>query len=239
MIIEEEFRTGIKDIEKEGLISNKAILEILENIASYHSDKIGHGPLDIKETKTSWILLEWKIKVIKRPIYGEKLDVKTWARTFTKAFSYRDFEIYDKNKNLCVIGSSKWVLTNSETKKIIRITEEIGRRYGTEDQNVFQEYEIEKIEEPEKYTNQKEYTVMRRDIDLNKHMHNIYYLDLADEVLPEEVYKKRPYNNLRITYKKGIKLGDTVICKYGIKEGKHIVKIENKDENTHAIISMW
>ena len=69
-------------------------------------------------------------------------------------------------------------------------------------------------------------------------MHNLYYLDLAYEALPEDVYNNRPYDNVRIMYKKEIKLGDTVICKYSNENDKHIVVITDKNEAIHAIIEM-
>ena len=45
-------------------------------------------------------------------------------------------------------------------------------------------------------------------------MHNLNYLDLANEALPEEIYKEGKLNDIRITYKKEIKLGEIVKCKY-------------------------
>ena len=82
-----------------------------------------------------------------------------------------------------------------------------------------------------------EYKVCRRDIDLNGHMHNLYYLDLAYEVLPEKVYEQRPFDNFRIQYKKEVKLGDVVKCRYTFKDGEHIVSIFNSDgSRVHAII---
>ena len=54
-------------------------------------------------------------------------------------------------------------------------------------------------------------------------MHNLYYLDLAYEAMPEEVYNKRPFNEIEIMYKKEIKLKDTVICKYSYENDKHII----------------
>ena len=41
MIYEEIFKMGLKDIGKGNFIKNKAILEMLENIAAYHSDLVG------------------------------------------------------------------------------------------------------------------------------------------------------------------------------------------------------
>ena len=70
-------------------------------------------------------------------------------------------------------------------------------------------------------------------------LHNIYYLDLADEVLPKDVYEKGPFNNFIIIYKKGIKLGETVLCRYGLKRETHIIKIENSEKKTNAIIKLW
>ncbi len=62
-----------------------------------------------------------------------------------------------------------------------------------------------------------EYTTTRRDIDLNGHMHNLYYLDLAYEALPEDVYAKRPYDNIQIQYKKEIKYGEKLYANTHIK----------------------
>ena len=74
------------------------------------------------------------------------------------------------------------------------------------------------------------YTTQRRDIDVNKHMHNLNYLDLANEALPEEVYSNNNFNDIRISYKKEIKLGETVKCKYTFENDKHIVTVKSEDD---------
>ena len=118
MIFTQNVKTGIKDIGKKNTIKNRALLEILENVGSYHSDKVGYGALNIEKTKLTWILLEWKLKVIKRPIYGQTLTINTWGRNMEKFFTYRDYEIYDENNNLCVIATSKWALIDIEMGKM-------------------------------------------------------------------------------------------------------------------------
>ena len=89
----------------------------------------------------------------------------------------------------------------------------MAKKYESENKYVFKE-EIEKIKLPEKFEAEIKYTVQRKDIDVIGHMHNLYYLNLAYEALPEEEYQKRPFDNVRIMYKKEIKLGETVVCKY-------------------------
>lgn len=206
MIYTEQFKMGLKDIGKNNKIKNRAILEILENIAAYHSDKVRFGANDTEKTKLTWILLDWKLEVIHRPSYGQTLTVNTWGKRMNKFFTYRDYEIYDENHRLCVIATSKWALINIETGKMERLTQEIIHQYQPEEKNVFLEGKLDKLEIPTQIIASMNYKVIRKDIDLNQHMHNLYYLDLAYEALPEEIYHKRPFNHVRITYKKEIKL---------------------------------
>ena len=70
-------------------------------------------------------------------------------------------------------------------------------------------------------------------------MHNLNYIELANEALPDEVYRGALFNDVKITYKKEIKLGETVKCKYAFKVDKHVVVVKSKDEKVlHAIIEM-
>lgn len=206
MIYTENFKMSLKDIGKQNKIKNRAILEILENIAGYQSDYVGFGANETVKTKIAWVLLDWKLEVIKRPTYGQTLQVKTWGRNMNKFFTYRDYEIYDENNELCIIATSKWTLLNIEKRKMVRLTEELIEKYKPEEKSVFLDEKLDKIKIPTKFISNIKYKVIRKDIDLNKHMHNLYYLDLAYEALPEDVYAKRLFDNVRITYKKEIKL---------------------------------
>ena len=70
-------------------------------------------------------------------------------------------------------------------------------------------------------------------------MHNLYYLDLAYNALPNEVYDKKPFDNFRICYKREIKLDDVVKCKYSFVDGEHIISIFSEDNSKlHSIIKI-
>ena len=122
MIYQEKFKMGLKDIGKDNKAKNRALLEFLENIAAYHSDYVKYGANDTMETNVSWILLDWKLQVIKRPKYGETLIIKTWGRGMRKFFTYRDYEIYNELDELCAIATSKWALIDIQKRKVSRLT---------------------------------------------------------------------------------------------------------------------
>ena len=241
MIYKEKFKIGLKDVWAKDEVSNIAILEYLEDIAAHHSDSVGIGINTTEETHLNWLLLDWELEVLKRPRYGQVLDIHTWSRGIEKFYAFRDFEIYDEENNLCAIATSKWLLVDSKTEKIARVEPEIADRYQSEvGKCVFQEEKIKKIKEPEEYISEMTYTTRRRDIDVIGHMHNLYYLYLAYETLPENEYNKRPFNHVRIQYKNQIKLGETAKCKYAKENGENIVVIKSEDDKTlHAIIKIY
>ena len=84
-----------------------------------------------------------------------------------------------------------------------------------------------------------DYEVKRADIDVNKHMHNLNYLKLAIEILPEEIYNNQELNNVRIMYKHQVRLGDKIKSCYSKEGEKHIASIKSEDEKIlYSIIEM-
>ena len=241
MIYKEKFKIGLKDVWTKNEVSNIAILEYLEDIAAYHSDSVGIGINTTNKTQISWLLSDWKLEVIKRPHYGQILDIHTWSRKIEKFYAFRDFEIYDEENNLCAIATSKWLLINNKTGKIVRVEAELADKYQSEmGKCVFKDTEIKKLYEPKEFINEVTYKARRRDIDVIGHMHNLYYLYLAYEALPEEEYNKRPFNNVRIQYKNQIKLGEEVKCMYANEDEKNIVVIKSMDKKIlHAIVKVY
>ena len=240
MKFEKDYMVGVKNIGVNSSITNYGFLSAMEEIASLHSESLGWGIKDRKKTKKAWILMDWKLKVLRRPKYGDTMHLKTWARKSKKLtfFTYREFEVFVGDEKVA-IATSKWVLFDLEKNKISRITNDIEKSYEPEEERVFKEYDIEKIKEPIEYNSVMEYKIRRSDIDINKHMHNLNYLSLAYEALPEKVYNEPEKNNIRIMYKHEIILGQMVKCFYSNVDGKNVVSIKSADEKVlHAIIEM-
>lgn len=236
MIYTENYRIGIEDIGRNNEATNKALLAIMEDIAVLHSSLVGYGVFEIETKHRAWLLLDWKIKVIKRPKYNDKIVAQTWARKIERLYAYRDFEIKDTQGNVLVIGTSRWILVNTERRRPVRLTQDIINLYESEsDKSAFSK-EMEDIK-CEDYILKKDYHVQRRDIDINEHMHNLSYLEMAYEILPQEIYKNKVFDNVRIAYKKELIYGQDVECYYSQQDDKHIV-IAKSNENINAMIEL-
>ena len=239
-VFEYKYKVTMSQVNAKALITNPGMLSILEDVACKHSDTVDFGIREIPIIKLSWVLLAWKVKILKRVPYGTELTARTWARPAQKFHTYREFEVLDESGNLVCIASSKWTLINIAKSTIEKITDDIFLRYGPEERYVFEEPEIEKIVEPELSSPAYVYTTQRRDIDVNQHMHNLNYLYLAYEALPMEVYTSDECNNFIITFKKGMKLGDTAKCFYNYIDHSHFVTIKTEDNSgLHALVKLW
>lgn len=237
-ILEKKYMVDLEHVGTSNMLSNHGILSLLENIGCVHSNNVGLGINQIEETGLTWVLLHWKVKVFKRVCYNSEIIVKTWARACNHFCTLRDFEIYDENNNLLCIASSKWALINIKTSTITRITNDILNLYEPEEKSVFNESDIAKLKEPP-LNSSADFTfkVLRRDIDVNEHMHNLYYLDYANETLPKDIYSLGEANEFEIMYKTGAKLGNTVCSFYTKENNEHFVVMKSEDgKQLHSII---
>lgn len=235
------YQIKYSDVDKNNLLSMKSLVSILQETAGMHSAEAGYSVNDREKTHVAWLVLDWKVQVFRYPCSYENLCVHTWPRNFDKLYSYRDFEVYDENNSLIAIASSKWILVDTQTKKIKKITQELIDAYGgTVEKNVFKSPWTEKIKEPTISQLNFEYTIQRRDIDTNGHVNNLHYIDYALETLNENLYNTLFFQNLEIIYKKEIRYGETIHCYYSFENQKHVITIKNKNNDTiHAIVKLF
>lgn len=240
MKVRQTFYIGLSDTNLKQELTNTSLLRFLEDVAGIHSEKVGYGASSIDKTKRTWILLSWKVKVLKRAKMNDEVIVETWSRIIEKFYAYRDFKVFDKNGNIIAIATSKWIYMDIENGRIVKVTDEVAAVYESEPISVFEEYEDPKAKDLEKEPeNEIDFNITRNLIDINNHLHNIYYMDIAVEALPKDVYENETLNEFEIVYKKEIKAENkkTVKAYYAKQDDLHIVTIKT-DDTLHATIRL-
>ena len=235
------YKIRYSDVGVDNKLTLKSLVSILQESAISHSNSVGFGINSANETHLAWLLLNWKVQMFSHPHCEEELTVITWPRVFDRLYSFRDFEVYDKDNNLVAIASSKWFPMDTITKKIKKITPEITSPYGEPVvKSVFNEPFKDKIVAPEDLKLNFNYTIQRRDIDTNGHVNNINYIDFALETLDEDIFNNNSFDNLEIFYKKEIKLKESIKCYYSFEYNKHVITIKSEDDSiVHAIVKLY
>lgn len=238
MFIECEFPVGLEDVNNKLEITDRFLLQCMENIGSFHADKIGRGLSYLYSQELAWAILDWNAEIIKRPVYGQNIHLKTWSKTCTKVFAYRDFYVYADNE-LVAKGTSKWFLINLKKRFPERIPNEFIDLYGIEaNESALSIESLEKITIPEEYDREIKYKVMKRDLDTSGHVHNLNYLNMILESFPdnEDGSPLSPsFKSIRISFQKEVRYGDTILIRKLTQDNITYGKIISEDEKTvHA-----
>ena len=235
MIVSKDFRVGFLDINKDLKMKNRAILSLFGEIAGVHSEEIGDG---FGASDFRWLLTSYKVNIIKRPCHGEDVTVTTWSSDYKPAIAAREFEVRNEKGELLITALSNWVLVDFSTKRLAKITPDYMYRYETEfDHSNYECSRIPKITEPGIYTDCHEIFIDWKWMDMNEHMNNTFYPEIAEHFLPEAVKVKISDCDFEIFYKKEIPENTKVKCLYSETEDSYIVTFKSEDESTlHAIV---
>ena len=245
-IFEETYITSFTQTGVNKVLTNKSFLSLMENIAGAHSAYANFTFKDLAKDDLSWVILSWKLKVLKRPKADKKITIQTWGRFHNRLYVIRDFKVIDENGEICAIASSKWCLVNTKIRKIAKMPSNIEEIYhGFRDESVFEEENINDaignfIDSNMVPISSDTYKIRRFDIDINRHVHNLNYINFAYEVLPLDVFMGEELNNLEILYKKEIKYGDTIKSFLYYENGVYTVLTKSEDEKTiHSVVKLY
>lgn len=221
---------NLTDFGRDGKISPAGMLRIFEDLGSAHSESVGDGLKSALDRGTAWVLTDWRLSCEKAVYAAEELKTVTWSEKSSSSIAtHRHYGVYNAQGELCFRGTSKWVLFDIGSQKIVRIPQELIELYDGEAESIFDDNGGKRIREPKVFDRETEVALRRSDIDFNRHVHNLRSLDFAMEALPQEVYDRGDFSEIRITYKQQIKEGDELICKYRGEEKIHTVAVYGKD----------
>jgi len=144
-----------------------------------------------------WALTRLQIRMIEYPKWGDMITITTSFSQHLRSAAMRDFLIKDlKTQKLLGVVSSIWVCVNTNSKKMIRIPDEVKGMYYP---FVVQEREslIPKGEEKlkiedvdlDKATNGRSRFAGHMNLDMNNHINNVAYMSWALDLVPDEVFQ--------------------------------------------------
>lgn len=225
-----KFFIGYSDVDKNDRCKLCKIVDLLQNTATMHSKAVGYGTKEMMELKQAWLMLGWKVKILKYPEADMDVEVRTWSRGIKGVEAKRGYEIFSEEGELLIIADSSWALFDLEEQKLIRAPEEMKEAYGAIDRDPFQGEKTEKLRDNSIIEEEIEMVVGKRDIDTNHHMNNSRYMEYIVEVLPENLVVSEFEN----AYKKQVGYGEKIKISYG--DG--ICRIKNANDETTFMVKI-
>ena len=240
MIVTQDFYVGFREINKDLTIKNSTILANFVDVAGVHSASVGDV---FGESPVRWLLTGYKVRVLKRPRHGEKVKVSTWATEIKNIKSSREFEVRSESGEILIQALSSWVSYNVETRRPEKVRQELIDAYGVEpNKSNFVNEEISRIDEPHDVEFRKEQIIDWKFIDLNEHLNNSFYMDIAEHSLTnfDLCCDKVDYNNFEVVFKREIKEGTKIICQVRTDDSKtEVWFVDEETDVLHAKVTYF
>ncbi len=161
-------------INRFGKLSTSFMFYQMQEIAWEHANLLGFGYNQLKEKNQYWVLSRIKVKIIRRPVWTEEFSIETWSRGTDGFFGYRDFNFIDKSGNPIIQSTSSWLILDSVTKRIVRLSN--FREFPEYAESVFGN-NASKIQSPVSDEQLFFTPVLFNEIDINQHFNSGRYIE--------------------------------------------------------------
>lgn len=206
------FRPGMEDLGAGMLVKNRSLLRFCEDTAGYHTDTEGIGLKGMEDRGLAWVLLGWALAVYERPAYGAEITVETKVRQTNRVHCWRDFSLYGGDGKLLAEAASRWIVVRTEDHAVVPIPESVARVFPEEPGGGLAGWRARRLDDPEPPEAELSAEIRRSRTDMLGHLHNLEYLSLAEDMLPETAGDPGLIEALTIRFKNEVRAGDSVRC---------------------------
>ncbi|MCC8146024.1 MAG: acyl-[acyl-carrier-protein] thioesterase [Bacteroidales bacterium] len=183
----------------------KATLPIIGNFilqaATMHASERGFGYDEMSESDAAWVLSRLSIQMNDYPGYDQFLTVETWIEDVARFFTQRCFRFIDKEGKTIGHARSIWAAIDMQTRRPIDI--EVWRPELKNFIDTEKECPIDKLAKILPVRNVEPtmgYSVRYSDIDINKHMNSIKYIEHVINIFDLDVFKKKMIHKFEMVY---------------------------------------
>ena len=216
-------RVRYSEIDADQHLTIPGIIDYLQDCACFHDLDAGFGVDFWQARDAAWILTAWNVDIIKYPVYGQKIRIRTDCYKLRTFLGYRNFRIFDEAGNVLVAGDSRWALMNMVKGRPIAAAKIIGDAYGAGDELDI-EWEGKHVILPENAVNEEPFTVGKEHLDTNDHVNNGQYVSMAIRYLPSDVKIRKFWAD----YSAQARLGDVIYPAIAETEGAYYVALNNE-----------
>ena len=203
----EQFVVYQTDCDPNGKMLPGALLRLCQQIAMDHCNQLGLTREFYQQTHTAFLLakqaMEWK----RIPQAGERLTLCTRPEMAKRAAYKRITEVRDAAGEEIALVDSRWVLVDTQSRRILRHPPEKFQQLPF-DEEVGRELSM-RLPHPEQMEPVGTAKAVYTFCDINGHLNNTRYVDLACDVLPLEELLGTPVHSLCISHHNELPMGQT------------------------------
>lgn len=206
----QKFIVPCYDTDSAWRLKPSSFMNLAQEIANLHAEKLGFGYDDLIVSRTAWVLSRMHMKFVQTPKWKEEVVLSTWHKGLERLFYLRDYTITDSQGRPLVLATSSWLVLNLDTRKLVRDP-------NIMDQNTMcpenaTEMSAPKIQMPKDSMPELvlSHRVAYSDVDLNGHTNNAMYMTWALDAVDYGISSAVPVKEASINFNHETRAGDIV-----------------------------
>lgn len=170
-------KVNYNEVDKNLNLRVDTIFGYLQYAAISHSEQVGSGTEYLKDLGYTWVMAKIQIEIYEYPTFGDNIEILTWSLGAKSFLAIRDFEL-KKGEKVFAKATSLWYLINLEKRKIVKIPEDIIKKYNSLklDPN-FDNLEKKRFDFEGDISFNDKITLRYSDFDSNGHVNNTAYFN--------------------------------------------------------------
>ena len=163
--------------DAEGRMPLTLVTERVIEVATEHANALGIGYATLIKKNVGWVLSRLSIEMLRYPAINDSYTLTTWVESYNRRFSERNFAMTDPAGNIYGHMRTVWVPMDFAKRTVADINEFIegGMPLSDTPCPIAKTPRIPPL--PQECTSEC-YTFRYRDIDFNRHVNTVRYLDL-------------------------------------------------------------
>jgi acyl-ACP thioesterase len=178
------------------------------NVAGTDAHNKGFGVEVLQDNSYTWVLLRFSIEIATRPAQYDNITIDTWINDFNRLSSTRNFRMQRDNTTIAS-GVSQWCVLNMETRQSV----DMSMMKDAHDKFIVSE--PSPIAPPARLRAIEASTTISRpvvysDIDFNRHVNTLRYVDMIFDTLPLDVIEKSEALRMDINFLAEARYGEII-----------------------------
>ena len=227
-IYQEPLLLRSKDVDMFRRLRLSRLFELFQEASIRHTEQLGMGREKTLDKGVLWVLLMQRAELRRMPEYDEEILIRSWPGRNMHLLFPRYYAVDASDGSPLIRASAIWGLVDAGSRKLA-----FPERYGIVIDGVETGEEISlprtlpKTGEAETDCLQRDFTVPYSFVDLNGHMNNTRYFDLAEDCVGAAA-EGRVLSSIQTEYSNEARFGETLHLRWQWKDGTASVSGEGE-----------
>ncbi len=214
-VYREEIHLRSKDVDLYRRLRTSELFKLMQEASIRHTEELGMGRDKTLDKGILWVLTLQRCEIRRMPEYDEHVVLKSWPGRTMHLFFPRYYSMETAEGEMLLKASALWCLVDQQSRKMV-----FPEKYGVEIEGIQtgEEIALPATVRRQDCVEERRFRVPYSYVDLNGHMNNTRYFDLAEDTIPAAQEGKR-LKDIRMEYTAEVRLGEELLLRWS-REGE-------------------